>query len=251
MLGAEKEVTILELNERIAERRKAAGLTQEQLGALVGVTRQAVSKWESGQAVPDALMMAQICRALHASADYLLLGIEPEADGATEAEPELPGVCPCCGRTAGGTVCPVCGYPIPVVPERGQKYALLAKRLFLTMDDSKRTAIYADLERYCGITGEYAAMYLDQLQEFGTMVVLRRDLSDSAVQWIAAHLDRSLFQLVIVADEGGPDEMLLLKSKALDPAPSARTENQGLGFWGTVGAVVLALLVLLILLSFF
>ena len=85
MLGAEKEVTILELNERIAERRKAAGLTQEQLGALVGVTRQAVSKWESGQAVPDALMMAQICRALHASADYLLLGIEPEADGATEA----------------------------------------------------------------------------------------------------------------------------------------------------------------------
>ena len=48
MLGAEKEVTILELNERIAERRKAAGLTQEQLGALVGVTRQAVSKWESG-----------------------------------------------------------------------------------------------------------------------------------------------------------------------------------------------------------
>ena len=28
MLGAEKEVTILELNERIAERRKAAGLTQ-------------------------------------------------------------------------------------------------------------------------------------------------------------------------------------------------------------------------------
>ena len=45
----------MELNERIASVRKAAGLTQEQLGELVGVSRQAVSKWESGQAVPDAL----------------------------------------------------------------------------------------------------------------------------------------------------------------------------------------------------
>ena len=107
----------------------------------MGVTRQAVSKWESGQAVPDALMMAQICRALHASADYLLLGIEPEADGATEAEPELPGVCPCCGRTAGGTVCPVCGYPIPVVPERGQKYALLVKRMREEIPDTTKFII--------------------------------------------------------------------------------------------------------------
>lgn len=38
----------MELKDRIAAVRKAAGLTQEQLGELVGVTRQAVSKWESG-----------------------------------------------------------------------------------------------------------------------------------------------------------------------------------------------------------
>lgn len=38
----------MELNERIAAVRKAAGLTQEQLGELVNVSRQAVSKWESG-----------------------------------------------------------------------------------------------------------------------------------------------------------------------------------------------------------
>ena len=38
----------LQLKDRIAAVRKAAGLTQEQLGELVGVTRQAVSKWESG-----------------------------------------------------------------------------------------------------------------------------------------------------------------------------------------------------------
>lgn len=38
----------MELNERIAAVRKVAGLTQEQLGELVNVSRQAVSKWESG-----------------------------------------------------------------------------------------------------------------------------------------------------------------------------------------------------------
>ena len=42
-----KEIA-MELNERIAAVRKAAGLTQEQLGELVNVSRQAVSKWESG-----------------------------------------------------------------------------------------------------------------------------------------------------------------------------------------------------------
>lgn len=38
----------MELNERIAFVRRAAGLSQEQLGERLGVTRQAVSKWESG-----------------------------------------------------------------------------------------------------------------------------------------------------------------------------------------------------------
>ena len=38
----------MEWNERVAAARKAAGLTQETLGEKLGVSRQAVSKWESG-----------------------------------------------------------------------------------------------------------------------------------------------------------------------------------------------------------
>ncbi len=38
----------MELNERIIRARKAAGLSQEELGQRLGVTRQAVSKWETG-----------------------------------------------------------------------------------------------------------------------------------------------------------------------------------------------------------
>ena len=41
--------------------REARGLTQEQLGELLGVTRQAVSKWESGQTTPDAATIAALC----------------------------------------------------------------------------------------------------------------------------------------------------------------------------------------------
>ena len=52
----------MELHERIAAVRKAAGLTQEQLGELLGVTRQAVSKWESGQTVPDTVTVARAKR---------------------------------------------------------------------------------------------------------------------------------------------------------------------------------------------
>ena len=38
----------MELHERIALARKQAGLSQEQLGEKLGVSRQAISKWESG-----------------------------------------------------------------------------------------------------------------------------------------------------------------------------------------------------------
>ena len=45
----------MELYERIALARKQAGLSQEQLGEKLGVSRQAVAKWEAGQSVPDIL----------------------------------------------------------------------------------------------------------------------------------------------------------------------------------------------------
>ena len=48
MMEAEKEDMPMEWNDRLAAARKAAGLSQEQLGERLDVTRQAVSKWESG-----------------------------------------------------------------------------------------------------------------------------------------------------------------------------------------------------------
>ena len=77
----------MSLNERIIQARKQAGLTQEQLGEKLGVSRQAVSKWESGQANPDITYIVEMCRLFDVSSDWLLMGKEPGSAASTESEP--------------------------------------------------------------------------------------------------------------------------------------------------------------------
>ncbi|MYF90653.1 MAG: helix-turn-helix transcriptional regulator, partial [Gemmatimonadetes bacterium] len=66
-----------ELGQRIQERRKHQGLTQEQLGNDLLVSPQAVSKWENGESLPDIGTLPALCKALSTSADALL-GIDSE-----------------------------------------------------------------------------------------------------------------------------------------------------------------------------
>lgn len=60
------------LGRKILEARKAQGLTQEQLGTELGVSPQAVSRWENGESAPDIALLPDICRVLGISADTLL-----------------------------------------------------------------------------------------------------------------------------------------------------------------------------------
>ena len=57
---------------RLAECRRNKGFTQEELANRLGVTPQALSKWEKGLSSPDISMVCSICGALDVSADYLL-----------------------------------------------------------------------------------------------------------------------------------------------------------------------------------
>lgn len=61
-----------ELGNRISLYRQNAGMTQEELADKLGVTPQAVSKWERGVSLPDVTLLAQLCHILHCSADSLL-----------------------------------------------------------------------------------------------------------------------------------------------------------------------------------
>jgi len=56
----------------IAQRRKQMGLSQEELAKQLGVTRQAVSKWESGAALPSVDNIVELARVLEISVDELL-----------------------------------------------------------------------------------------------------------------------------------------------------------------------------------
>ena len=75
------------LSEKIQACRKRAGLSQEQLAERLGVSRQAVSKWETGEATPELSKLAALCSVLNVSADWFLNDIGPEPpqeDGAAK-----------------------------------------------------------------------------------------------------------------------------------------------------------------------
>ena len=60
------------LGKRIAEARHKRGLTQRDLARLVGVTAQAVSKWERGGSCPDISILDEVADALEVSVLDLL-----------------------------------------------------------------------------------------------------------------------------------------------------------------------------------
>ena len=74
------------LGERIAYYRKKAGYSQEGLAEQLNVSRQAISKWETGEATPDAERIIALAAVLGISTDTLLLGKEEPERPYTEAE---------------------------------------------------------------------------------------------------------------------------------------------------------------------
>ena len=74
----------LKIGEKIAKYRKLKGFTQEQLGESVGVSGQAVSKWENG-GVPDTYLLPTISKVLGVSIDSLF-GVEKKISDYSQNE---------------------------------------------------------------------------------------------------------------------------------------------------------------------
>ena len=62
------------IGSRIAQKRKALGLTQETLAAQLGISSQAVSKWENDISAPDITLLPTLSKALNCTTDELLTG---------------------------------------------------------------------------------------------------------------------------------------------------------------------------------
>ena len=80
------------IGQRIAQKRKELGLSQEALGAELGVSRQSIYKWESDAALPEIDKLIALSRRFAVSVGWLL-GVEesPVPESGEHAEPAPSG----------------------------------------------------------------------------------------------------------------------------------------------------------------
>lgn len=62
----------MSFSEKLQNLRKRSGFTQENLSEKLGVSRQAVAKWEAGTSLPDIGNLIEISRMMHVTVDYLV-----------------------------------------------------------------------------------------------------------------------------------------------------------------------------------
>ena len=82
----------MSIGKNIAKYRKAKGFTQEELGAKLGVTNQAVSKWESEVSMPDIMLLPEISTVLNITLDDLY-GIVKEPEKVSVSADDFPSFC--------------------------------------------------------------------------------------------------------------------------------------------------------------
>ena len=79
------------LGEKLKKLRKDRGLSQEQLADQLNVSRQAISKWELGESIPDTENLILLSKFYGVSIDYLLLNeLNISSELETKRSPSLP-----------------------------------------------------------------------------------------------------------------------------------------------------------------
>ena len=202
----------MELNERIAAARRAAGMSQEQLGEALGVSRQAVSKWESGQTKPDLDTVSKMCEIFHLSADYLLLGkAENKPDGSApqaQSQPQAP---------AGGySLILLDTNPSPWETRR------ILRNSGMSEEDVDRMVPLLPVALASGLTLEEAYRWAKYFETCGLVKVIR--------------------------DESAQSQEAMLRA---DPIEAPEEKRGSLGFGGTVLAVMLGVILALLLMMIF
>ena len=82
----ENKENVSTLGTRIAEMRKQKGYTQEEFSDMLGVSPQAVSKWENDLSCPDIMLIPQIATIFGITTDELLTGKTPEKEASEDTQ---------------------------------------------------------------------------------------------------------------------------------------------------------------------
>lgn len=77
---------MVQIGSRILEYRKKLNMSQEEFANKIGVSRQAVSKWELDKAYPDLDKLVDICEMFGLSLDELVNGVEQHEESVTDDE---------------------------------------------------------------------------------------------------------------------------------------------------------------------
>ena len=75
MAQISRAIGMKSFGDRLREARTAAGMTQEQLGFALGVTKASISAWENGRETPSFRVLPELRSALNRSLDELICGV--------------------------------------------------------------------------------------------------------------------------------------------------------------------------------
>ena len=67
----------MSIGERILTLRQEKGISQQDLAQALGISRQAISKWENDQTSPDTINLIRLCDILDTEVEYLATGKKP------------------------------------------------------------------------------------------------------------------------------------------------------------------------------
>lgn len=79
----------MKLHEKIFNQRKLKGMSQEELAEKIGVSRQAVSKWETGEALPEITKLKALAEVFGVTTDFLLNDDEERYSNPNERKPDI------------------------------------------------------------------------------------------------------------------------------------------------------------------
>ena len=86
----------MEFGEKLRTLRREKGLSQEELAAMVGVSRQALSKWEAGQSRPELDKLLALSDIFSVTMDSLVRPGGPEPQPASPSNTKARGLCAAC-----------------------------------------------------------------------------------------------------------------------------------------------------------
>lgn len=170
----------------ITRLRLERGLTQERLAARMGVSPQAVSKWENDINYPDVASLPQLADALGTSVDALLRGVEPTTASASASQDRPPA-----GSPATGALVPT------TAPTKDARSTSLGRQLRIQVTGSEIVDLAVPLALVTSLSG-----FLRSIPQLRTVTAERGLDLDSVLRAVTSAAESAGPATLVDIDDG-------------------------------------------------